>query len=189
MNWLDVCFALIIGASVFSGFRKGMIRIGIGFVASIVAFVLASWFYGTAASFLTPTIGNRTLASFAGFILVFSAVMLLGALVSFVVARMFKLVGLSWLDRLAGGAFGVVRGVLISVVLLLIMLAFPIARMRAAVAGSTIAPYVIDTSHFISAITPFEIKDGFRASYEQVKKLWAETLKSKHKRKLPEDRT
>ena len=41
MNWLDVVLGIIILSSLISGIRKGMIRMGIGLAAMVLALVLA----------------------------------------------------------------------------------------------------------------------------------------------------
>ena len=38
-----------VGVSIVGGFKEGFIRLGIGFVALIVGFLAATWFYGLAA--------------------------------------------------------------------------------------------------------------------------------------------
>jgi membrane protein required for colicin V production len=101
-----------------------------------------------------------------------------------VLVRMFKLVGLSWLDRLLGGAFGFVRGILFSVVLLMVMLAFAPTKTHNAVVDSYLAPYVMESANMLSMIAPFEFKDGFHKGYNEIKRAWGDTLK----RKLPADK-
>jgi membrane protein required for colicin V production len=187
MSWLDFVFGILICASIASGFAKGFIRIGIGFIAAVIGIVAASWFYGTAAGWLVPYVTSPGVAHILGFLLVFAVVLAFGALVSGVLVRMFKLVGLSWLDRLLGGMFGVVRGLLISVALLMIMLAFAPSKTHNAVVDSYFAPYVMESANLLSAIAPFELKDGFRKGYEGIKKAWDHTMKSKPK-KLPGDK-
>src|SRR5215212_3192217 len=120
MSWVDFIFGILVIASVAAGVSKGFIRIGIGFVAAVVGIVIASWFYGTAAGWLIPYVTSAGVANLLGFVLVFALVLSFGALVSTVLVRMFKLIGLSWLDRLLGGLFGFVRGLLICVALLMI---------------------------------------------------------------------
>jgi hypothetical protein len=46
-----------------------------------------------------------------------------------------------------------------------------------AVAHSRLAPYVVDTARVMAAVAPYDVKEGFRQSYEKVKEVWAETLK------------
>ena len=186
MSWLDFIFGILICVSVVGGFTKGFIRIGIGFIAALVGIVLASWFYGTAAGWLLPYVTSPGVANILGFLTVLAIVLTFGSLVSLLLVRIFKLVGLSWLDRLLGGIFGAVRGLLISVALLMILLAFAPARTHDAVVDSYFAPYVMESAHLLSAVTPFELKDGFRKGYEEIKKAWDATIKKKTK-KLPAD--
>jgi membrane protein required for colicin V production len=189
MTWLDFVFAIIICASMAAGFAKGFIRIGIGFIALCVGIVLASWFYGTAAGWLVPYVTSPGVANFLGFLTVFAIVLTIGALISGILTRVFKLVGLSWLDRLLGGLLGCARGLLASVVLLMIMLAFAPTKTHNAVVDSYLAPYVMDSADLISRITPFELKNGFRKSYEEIKKAWADTMKKKPLKHLPVDKS
>ena len=104
------------------------------------------------------------------------------------VQRMFKLVGLSWLDRLLGGLVRIARGLLASVALLMIMLAFAPAKTHNAVVDSYLAPYVMESADMLSAVTPFELKDGFRKRYEEIKKAWEDTIKKKPLKYLPADK-
>ena len=182
MNWLDVVFGLILAASVAAGFSKGLLRIGIGFGAVILGFLIASWSYGSVGYSLRHYVPTKQVANFLGFLLVFFLILAIGALTGALLARIFKLVGLSWLDRLLGGAFGIVRGLFICVIILMVLLAFSPSSTRAAVANSTLAPYAMEASSVLAAVTPHEIKDGFKEGYDTVKQAWAETFKKKHKK-------
>jgi membrane protein required for colicin V production len=185
VNWLDLVFGLIMAASIVSGFMRGMLRIGIGFAATIFGFLCASWFYGSAGEMLRPYVTTRPVANFLGFLLIFASILAIGAVVSTILARIFRAVGLSWLDRLLGAGFGVLRGLLICVVIVMVLLAFSPAQTRDAVADSYLAPYVVESSRALAAMTPHEIKDGFHDGYEEVKKIWAEVFKKKSRKKEP----
>jgi membrane protein required for colicin V production len=89
-----------------------------------------------------------------------------------------KAAGLSFVDRLLGAGFGVVRGLLIAIALVLALLAFtPGKSPPSAVVHSKVAPYVIDAARVAAAVAPHELKDGFRKSYAQVKTIWGNALK------------
>ena len=75
-------------------------------------------------SFLQPYVSSPGIANFCGFLMVFCGVLILGAIVGRLLARMMKVAGLSFVDRLLGAGFGVVRGILISIALVLALLAF-----------------------------------------------------------------
>ena len=79
--------------------------------------------------------------------MVFCGVLLLGALLGRVLGRFLKVTGLSFVDRLLGAGFGVVRGLLISIAIVLALLAFtPGKSPPNAVVHSRVAPYVIDAA-------------------------------------------
>jgi len=178
MNWLDVVLLLILLGSVVTSFSTGLAREVVGLISMIAALVLAIWFYGTAGSFLQPYVSSPGIANFCGFLLVFGGVLLLGAIVGRLLGRAMKAAGLSFVDRLLGAGFGLVRGALISVAIVLALLAFtPGKSPPNSVVHSRVAPYVIDAARVCAAVAPHELKDGFRKSYEQVMTIWGSALK------------
>src|SRR6266542_3618328 len=124
MNWLDVVLLLALAGSVVASFRSGFTREVIGLATLIAAILLATWFYAPAGHWLVPYVSSPAVAHFCGFFLVFVVVLVLGGLVGLVLARMLRLVGLSFFDRLLGAGFGVVRGALLAVVIVLAIMAF-----------------------------------------------------------------
>ena len=188
MNWLDVLIASVVAVSFFSGLMKGFARAAIGLAATLVAIIGGIWFYGVAAHHIQPYVSSRGVASVLGFVAIFAAVMMAGALLAALVAKLFRLVGLSWLDRLMGGAFGIVRGALVAVVLVLMILAFDPEPPTEVVASSRLAPYVSGASELLSEITPYEIKSAFSRSHERVKEIWNQALRKDRPTKLPSER-
>lgn len=177
MNWLDVVLSLVLAWSVVAGFRKGLTREVIGLASVVVALLLGTWFYGTAASYLLPYISSRPAASFAGFLLVFCGVILLGAVVSAIVRKFLKVTGLSIFDKILGAGFGLIRGGLIGVALVMGTMAFSTGdKPPSSVVGSRLAPYMIDGAQVVVAVAPFELKHGFHKTYDQVKTAWRAAL-------------
>ncbi|MDP2996152.1 MAG: CvpA family protein [Bryobacterales bacterium] len=184
MNWLDVVLAIIVGGSIVAGFMRGFARVGVGLVATIVGLILGIWFYGTAGSFLLPYVSHRGFANLAGFLLVFFGVLLVGSLVGWMLAKLLKWAGLGWLDRFGGAVFGLLRGLLIAIGLVMALVAFAPKPPPASVVESRLAPYVIDAARVLVAIAPRELRDGFHAGYERVKKIWSDAMQ-KGIRELP----
>lgn len=186
MNWLDIVLLLILAGSVVTSFSTGLAREIVGLVSMLAALLLAIWFYGTAGSFLQPYVSSPGIANFCGFLMVFCGVILLGAVLGRLLGRLMRVAGLSFVDRLLGAGFGLARGLLISIAIVLALLAFtPGKSPSKAVVQSRVAPYVIDAARVCAAVAPYELKDGFRKSYEQVKSIWGSALK-KGIRALPD---
>lgn len=176
MNWLDVVLGLILVLSTITAARRGFTREVIGIAAAIVGLIGGIWFYGLAGAFLLPYVSSPQIANFIGFLLVFAGCVILGVILSAIVRRFVKTVGLSWFDRFLGAAFGMVRGTLMGVAVITALVAFAPAvaadSVPAAVAQSRIAPYVVRGASFLVAIAPRELKDGFHTHYSQLKAFW-----------------
>jgi membrane protein required for colicin V production len=177
MNWLDVVLGAVLAWSAFMGFRKGLTRETIRLISVVMGMLLAIWFYGTAASFLLPYISSRPAANLAGFLAVFCGVLLLGLIASAAARKFLKAAGLSLFDKILGGGFGLLRGGLIGVVLVMGLMAFSTGdKPPSAVVGSRLAPYLMDAARAVVAVAPFELKEGFRKTYRQVKTAWGAAL-------------
>ena len=177
MNWLDVVLLIVLAASVAMSFRKGLSREVIGLASVVLGLLLGAWFYGTAAGWVEPYVRSRAAANFAGFLIVFCAVLVLGGVLSWFVGRFLKVTGLSIVDHALGAAFGLVRGILIAVALIMAILAFSTDhKPPQSVVDSRIAPYVASASQVFVAVAPHELKDGFQKTYAQVKESWAHAL-------------
>jgi membrane protein required for colicin V production len=180
MNWLDVILLLILAVSVFTSFRKGFSREVISLVAVVLALVLGIWFYGTAGAYLVPYLSSRSAANFGGFLLVFCGVLLIGGLVSFIVGKFLKVTGLSIFDHALGAGFGAIRGIVISIALIMAIIAFsPGGQTPGSVVRSRIAPYVTGAASALAAVAPYELKQGFHETYAHVKETWHSALSEK----------
>ena len=174
MNWVDILLLLVVGFSVISGLMAGFARVGVGFAATILGIFCGLWFYGIAGAYVLDYVSSRAIANLIGFFAIFVAILLVGAIVGRILAKFFKWVGLSWLDRLLGGAFGLVRGAFIMVALVTVLLAFAPSPPPRSIVDSKLMPYTATVSHILAALTPREIKEGFRETEERVQKIWSE---------------
>ena len=185
MNWVDAVLLLIVVCSAVTSFRKGLTREIIGLVSVVLGLLLGSWFYGTAGGFLRPYLSSQRAANIAGFFLVFCGVLFLGSLLSFVLGRFLKVTGLSIFDHALGAGFGLVRGTLIAVALIMGVMAFSQeGKPPAALVNSRLAPYLVQGSRVFAAMAPYELKEGFHKTYAEAKTAWDEAVK-KGIRKMP----
>jgi membrane protein required for colicin V production len=174
LNWIDLVLLLVIGSSVLAGLSAGFARVGVGFAAMIVGLFCGFWFYGVVGDYVMDYVNSRAIANLIGFFVILTAVLIVGAIVGRILAKFFKWVGLSWLDRLLGGAFGIVRGFLIAAAMVTVLVAFAPSPPPASVVDSKLLPYVINVSDVLAALTPREIKDSFYAAKDKIKQVWSE---------------
>ena len=183
MNLLDILLAIIVGASVLAGFKAGFARAGIGFIAAVCGVLFGFWFYGVPAEWIHHHhIKSETLSNLLGFFAVFLAFSLAGALLGKLLSLLFKWTGLSWLDRLMGGTFGLVRGSVIAVAFVAVLLAFTPKPLPNWMVDSKTLPYAIDASNLWAQLAPNAIKEAFEESMRDIRKAWDEQIKKKPKK-------
>jgi membrane protein required for colicin V production len=182
-NWFDVVLAVIVIAAVVGGVRRGFARMAIGLVSLVVAVIAACWFYGSAGSLVADYVSHKAIANLLGFAVVFGLVMAVGAAAGWLLDRLIRFAGLSWANRLAGAAMGMLHALIVGMAIVTALMAFSRKPPPDAVAGSRLAPFFVEASRTLAAMAPRELQDGFNKSYEEVKKIWNETLN--HVRKLP----
>ena len=176
MNWLDYTFIGILALSTYFSLRKGFVRETLGLISTIAGLVLAYWFYGAAAAPLAPFVSSRRLANFLGFLIVFVAVHLAGVLLSWIVNKLLKATGLSFVDRLLGAAFGLLRGGAVCMALLTAIIAWSPreepSTAPAAVVNSQIAPALAEASRIAVGLAPMDLKQSFQEGYALLQKAW-----------------
>lgn len=189
MNWFDLLLAAILGASLINGLLRGFFSLSIGLIATVLGVLLASWFYGFPAAFFMPYVKYPTFANLAGFLSILLAVQLVGFLAVKLLVHLSKSVGLGWLDRSLGAAFGALRGVLIAIVFVMVFTAFPLTPASTAVQDSRLAPYVMTAAEILVYLTPHEIRNGFHRNYEKIKVAWKKTINEALSKKPPTNTT
>jgi membrane protein required for colicin V production len=177
MNWLDIFLGATIAISTAAGFARGFLRIGIGLAATVLAFVAASWLYADAGAWAIPYTSSRGVANLVGYLLVFTGILIAGSIAGRIAAKVFKWIGLSWLDRLGGAALGALRGGLIALIVVLAVAAFLPGSPPPALQGSRVAPHVLEAANVLAATTSPEMKRQFRQTYEKVKKAWIDPIR------------
>lgn len=171
MTWVDWLIVAFLLGSVIGGFAEGFVRTVVGLIALAVGFLVAAWFYGSAAGAIQPHVHNQTVANMIGFMSIFGLVGIAGAIIGWLLSKLLKIVGLSWLDRLAGGAFGFVRGVLVLAVAALVLGAVMPNRVSRVVPRSELAPHVFEVADTLSELTPYELRTAFAKGYMEAEAL------------------
>jgi membrane protein required for colicin V production len=187
VNWLDFAFLVFLVIFAFQGFAEGFSRLIVGLVATLAGLLIASWCYGIPAAWLLPYVSSKAVANVLGFVLIFVLIQLVGGLAGLALSKVFKWTGLGWLDRLLGFAFGAVKAVLVGIVLVLILTAFPIKPVPDSVAQSEVAPYLIDAAHALTYLAPRELRESFRETYDRIRDLWRKEMHSHGKLETEKD--
>ena len=117
MIWADWFLLAALVVSILIGVIRGFTREILGLISWVVAIIAALWLAPSTLGWLEPHVSTPSLRIAASYALVFFVVLVLGAIVTSIVSMLVRKSALSGFDRMVGGGFGLVRGVLIAVVL------------------------------------------------------------------------
>lgn len=175
LNFLDLMALAIVAVSAATALVKGLAAEVISLSSVVVGIFAAAFFYGDSAAVLAGLGLASPLAEFFGFVSLFVLAIVAGALVTRFVDRVLKTFRLKWADRLLGGAFGLVRGWLINVVIFLALTAFPVAGDL--LENSKTAEIYLAGAGLLAQATPRELREKFKNGYESLSQIWSEQTK------------
>lgn len=120
MTGFDVAVMVMIALSAMIGLWRGVVREVFALAAWIVA-IVCMFLFGEQLTKLMPFAQDAPwLRSLAGYALVFVGVFVLLSVAGFLFSKIVRVIGLSFVDRALGMLFGVIRGGLIVVLLVLV---------------------------------------------------------------------
>ena len=159
MKAADWMILVVILASIIQAIRAGFFREAFGVVGLVLGYLLAAWKYGSLAGWLESFLRSQAFSEVAGFLIIFLAVTILASLAGRVARWAVKESGLSFLDRILGGALGLVRGCLVVAVVLMAMTAFSPASQW--LQDSRLAPYFLVAGRAAIWVAPSEMRARF----------------------------
>ena len=163
-DWLLV---VIVGWSTVLALTRGLLREVCSLVGLIAGVFLASWYYPALARWMERWLPSVAAASMTAFLLIAIGVGLAAGLLGRLFRRTAATIGLGLLDRMAGGAFGFVRGCLLSSIVMMgvaaFLPAFPALRL------SRLAPYFLDAAHGISFFVPSNLQAQIFSGADAIK--------------------
>lgn len=121
MTSFDYIVLAILGVSALLGLVRGLVKEVLSLIAYVVAFMAGIWWGPTVSMWLTAYIDNSLLRTALAYGAVFIIVLLLVGLVNITLGTLIKKTGLTPADHGLGALFGLLRGTL--VVLVLVVLA------------------------------------------------------------------
>lgn len=165
MTLVDWAVIAILAISLLSGLAQGFFRSICGLGGLILGLAVAAWNYHHLAAILDRFIRIEAVSDAVAFLLIAIIVIVIIGFIGNVLAKTFRLVGLGWLDALAGGAFGLVQGAIIVTILILVVVAFfPQTRW---IANAQLPRQFFGAAHMGSNITPAQLGDRIREGLRQ----------------------
>jgi len=121
MNWADWTIVAIVGISALISLWRGFIKEALSLAIWITAFIVSMLFADSLAYVLSDTISTPSLRRIAAMAILFVGTLIVGGLLNFIVGQLVRMSGLSGTDRVLGMVFGVARGVIVIVAILMVL--------------------------------------------------------------------
>lgn len=113
MSLLDIIVLLVLGLTVVRGLMRGMVDTLFSLAAWVLAFFLGKWGASLVAPLLPIGVENPAIRYFAGFVVIFLAVLIGVLLLGHALASALKAAGMGSTDKLLGGVLGLTKGLVI----------------------------------------------------------------------------
>ncbi len=143
MNWADWTILAVIALSGLLGLARGFIREAMALAVWFVAIAVAFLFSDALAVQLKEQIATPSVRQMLAFAVLFVLTMIVGSMVSRLLGQLVKAVGLRGVDRSLGLGFGVIRGVIILLVVLVLLPSIITVEQDPWWIESSLIPYVL----------------------------------------------
>ncbi len=117
INVFDLALAVILGVFTIRGFIYGFFAELSGLVGLIGGVILAKQYYRDLASVITDYLSAGSWAHILAYVVILCGTMAVAALLASLLSKLFSAVQLGWLDHLAGGLAGFLKGFILSALL------------------------------------------------------------------------
>lgn len=175
MAFVDWLILLVLLISVLSAAKSGLIVQIFSLAGLILGLLLASWDYQRVMPWMSVWIHSLPLAEALSFTAVALAVMIAAGLAGRIVRWSAKSIGLGWVDRIAGAAFGLVKGCALVTIALMVMAAFwPAATWFR---QSRFAPGFLAAAREAAVVAPAGLADRIRSGVVVLRKAQPDWLK------------
>ncbi len=139
-------------------------------MAALAGLFLAATGYKEVVPLVRGWVESDATAFLMAFFSIFVTTILVGMALGRAFRRFLEKTHLSWVDHLAGGAFGVVRGWLICSVIYVGLTAFPVQP--EVVSQAKMAPYLLRGAELLTYATSSDLRGQFLDGFHQLQARW-----------------
>lgn len=120
MTVIDIIVLVIVGISAVFGVWRGLVREVLALVAWVAAFLIANLLAPDAAKLLPRAMASEELRLLVSFVVVFIVALVGLSVLAILASKLVRIIGLGPADRAVGGFFGLARGLLLVMILVLL---------------------------------------------------------------------
>jgi membrane protein required for colicin V production len=148
---LNFVILAVVAIFVIFGLRHGFIRWLAATLGIFVGFWMASNKYPVLEKFLARIFNSQYQAQIVSFIIVFLVFFFIVILLGYLLSKIVNLAMLGWLDRVLGGVFGLINGLVFIWILLVLIVTFQ-PNFQRSVDKSILAKELLETGRKLSGL-------------------------------------
>jgi len=172
-NAVDWAIILITGLLTLWGLLKGFTSTLATLAGIALGYLVASRLYPQGALLLAGLIPDENLRNILSFTAIFVACVAVTYMVGRLVRKLINGIGLGWIDHLIGAGLGMAKGLLLSCIMILVLVAFLPPGSRY-ISESRLTPAVLSLVQIIATAAPPGLKATFNEKIEDLKQIWGQ---------------
>lgn len=167
MNYVDWIILAALLSSVLLAAAEGVFLELFSLAGVVLGLIFAAWEYPRLAPWFLQSVKTQTTANLAGFLAIFFGTMLLAGIAGRLARWAVSKIGLRWMDRLLGAAFGAIRGIAVVSISLMGLVAF--APQSKPIMESELAPYFLLAARTATWVAPQEVRMKVREGMAELR--------------------
>ena len=171
MNPFDILVSIIFGFCLIRGIFRGLVKELSSIIGVITGYYAAYSYYPHVAKFLSKWVSVVDYSRLIGFLIIFIGVFLIISILGVIIKYLMSIAFLGWADRISGGIFGLIKGLLIASVLFIVFTTF-LSKNASLIKDSVVAPHLSHFSTQMAKIVNKDMKHEFTEKFEGLKKAW-----------------
>ena len=165
VSWADLVIVAIVLVSALIGLMRGFVREALGLCAWVGAALLATRLYPQVLPLSRRLIGDDAVADPVAFLVVFAVLLIAFLLIAAALGGLVRGSLLGGLDRIAGLAFGLMRGfAVLAIAYLVAVPLIPVEEWPRALRDSHSLPYIRSGAVFVAARLPDRFRPDLHAA-------------------------
>jgi membrane protein required for colicin V production len=175
MALIDWFIAAVLLLSVIGAARNGFFIEAFSLAGVVLGLLIASWNFQRLMPWILHAIHTPAVAEAIAFLAIALAIMILAGLLGRALHWSARSIGLGWLDRLVGAAFGFLKGCVMVTLGVMALAAF--LPRSGWLDHSELAPYFLSLAHSTTVLTPAELGGRIRDGVKIIREAQPDWLK------------
>jgi membrane protein required for colicin V production len=171
MNSFDVLVAVIICFCLIRGIFRGLIKEVSSIIGVLAGYYAGYTYYLYLAKFLSKWLSVPAYSKLISFLIIFCGIFIIISILGVIIKYLLSISFLGWVDRICGGGFGLIKGLLIASILFIVFTTF-LPKNAPFVKNSLIAPHLSYVSTNMAKIVHKDMRLEFVDKIEGLKKAW-----------------